>query len=387
MVPDIRPFGMYVHVPFCATRCGYCDFNTYTASELGGGAGGGVNAATFPELAIAEVRQARRVLGSADLPVSTVFVGGGTPTLIDPDGLGRIVAVIDAEFGLDAEAEVTTEANPESVDELGLARLREVGFTRLSLGMQSVRPQVLAALDRTHTPGRPQRCVRWARAAGFEQISLDLIYGAPGETTGDWQASLDAVVEAQADHVSAYALIVEDGTRLARQVRRGEVIPVDDDELADRYLMAEDTLTRAGLGWYEVSNWAKPGAHCRHNIGYWRGEDWWGIGPGAHSHRDGTRWWNVKHPAAYAARLAAGASPEQGRELLDAAQRHAERIMLRVRTSEGLALSELTSAGRVTANRMTGEGLLEPGAYSTGRAVPTLRGRLFADAIARDLVP
>ena len=367
-----RPFGVYLHVPFCASRCGYCDFNTYT--DLGG------LQASYAGTLVREVRLARQVLGDVP-PVQTVFVGGGTPTLLPSRDLAAVLRAVDDELGLAPGAEVTTEANPDSVDERSLAELREAGFTRVSFGMQSAVPHVLAALDRSHTPGRPQQAVAEARRAGFEQVSLDLIYGAPGESDADWQASLDAALAAGPTHVSAYALIVEEGTRLGAQVRRGEVPMPDDDVLADRYLMAERSL--GGLGWYEVSNWGEP---CRHNLGYWRGADWWGAGPGAHSHVGGVRWWNVRHPAAYAQRLADGASPAQARELLTDEDRRVERVLLEVRLADGLPLDVLRPPGLDAARRHLADGLLEPGAFEAGRAVLTLRGRLLADAVVRDLV-
>jgi oxygen-independent coproporphyrinogen-3 oxidase len=374
-----RPFGFYVHVPFCVTRCGYCDFNTYTATELKG-----ASRESYADTAIAEIRLARRVLGDVDLPVRTVFVGGGTPTLLAADDLGRVLDAIGKEFGLAEGAEVTTESNPETVDPAYLARLREAGFTRMSFGMQSAREHVLKVLDRTHTPGRPQQCVSWAREAEFEHVNLDLIYGTPGESDADWQASLDAAMAARPDHISAYALIVEDGTRLAAQVRRGELAAPDDDAMADRYLAAERTLGEHGLGWYEISNWAvSEAARCRHNLLYWTGGDWWGVGPGAHSHVGGTRWWNVKHPAAYASRLAEGAGPAYAREVLGDADRRFERIMLELRLAEGCPLGLIDDDAAVL--RAVGDGLLVPEAYEAGRAVLTLRGRLLADAVVRDL--
>jgi putative oxygen-independent coproporphyrinogen III oxidase len=373
-----RPFGFYVHVPFCVTRCGYCDFNTYTATELRG-----ASREAYADTAIGEIRLARRVLGGAEIEVETVFVGGGTPTLLPARDLGRIVAALDAEFGLAENAEVTTEANPETVDRGYLAALREAGFTRVSFGMQSARAHVLAVLDRAHTPGRPQRCVEWARKEGFEHVNLDLIYGTPGESDADWRASLDAALAAGPDHVSAYALIVEEGTRLAGRVRRGEIAAPDDDALADRYLAADRALSAYGLTWYEISNWASgERARCRHNMLYWTGGDWWGAGPGAHSHVGGTRWWNVKHPAAYAARLAEGASPAHAREVLSDAERRLERIMLELRLSEGCPLGLLDEAA---VRRKVADGLLDAEACGEGRAVLTRRGRLLADAVARDL--
>jgi oxygen-independent coproporphyrinogen-3 oxidase len=365
-----RPFGIYVHVPFCVTRCGYCDFNTYT--DLGG------LQASYADAAITELRLARRVLGERAPLVQTVFVGGGTPTLLPPEDLGRIVAAIRAEFGLAEAAEVTTEANPDSVDAGSLVRLREAGFTRISFGMQSAVPHVLAVLDRTHTAGRPEAAVAEARAAGFEQVSLDLIYGSPGESDADWATSLRAAVGAGPTHVSAYALIVEEGTRLGRQVARGELPAPDDDVLADRYLMADEAL--GGLGWYEVSNWGEP---CRHNLGYWTGGDWWGIGPGAHSHVGGVRWWNTKHPAAYTARLGDRVSPGQAREVLSSEDRRVERILLELRLRSGLSTSILRSAGQAAAERHVEGGLLD---RCGDNLVLTTRGRLLADALVRDLV-
>jgi putative oxygen-independent coproporphyrinogen III oxidase len=380
-----RPFGIYVHVPFCATRCGYCDFNTYTATELGGPQAP-VSLASYADLAIAEICFARKVLGSADVPVSTVFFGGGTPTLLPPSALGAILRAIDGEFGLRPGAEVTAEANPESVDAARLHELRAQGITRVSFGMQSAVPEVLAVLDRVHRAGRPARCAAWARAAGFEHVSLDLIYGTPGESDADWRRSLDAAVGAGPDHVSAYALTVEAGTRLAARVRRGELAAPDDDVLADRYRVADEVLTAAGLRWYEISNWAagEP-SRCAHNMIYWTGGDWWGIGPGAHSHVAGTRWWNVRHPAAYGARIGAGASPGQAREILTEAERHLERVMLLVRLADGCPVAVLGPAGQRNAASMVAEGLAGPADYAEGRIVLTRRGRLLADTVTRAL--
>ena len=316
-----------------------------------------------------------------------MFLGGGTPTLLPPTDLARLLAAVRDEFGLAAGAEVTTEANPDSVDAASLAALREAGFTRVSFGMQSAVPHVLATLDRTHDPDRVPQVVAWARAAGFEGISLDLIYGTPGETQDDWRASLDAAIACEPDHVSGYALVVEEGTRLAGLVRRGELPPPDDDDLADRYLLADEVLAAAGFGWYEVSNWARgEQQRARHNEGYWRGHDWWGIGPGAHSHVGGTRWWNVRHPTAYAGRLAAGDSPAQAREVLTPEQRRVERVLLGIRLREGHPLTDLTDAGRQAADRAVDDGLLDPAAKADGRAALTLRGRLLADAVVRDLL-
>ncbi|KOG66208.1 coproporphyrinogen III oxidase [Streptomyces griseoflavus] len=382
-----RPLGFYLHVPYCATRCGYCDFNTYTATELRGSGGALASRENYADTVAEEIRLARKVLGDDPRPVGTVFVGGGTPTLLPAADLGRMLAAIRDEFGLADGAEITTEANPESVDPRYLAELREAGFNRVSFGMQSARQHVLKILDRTHTPGRPEACVAEARAAGFEHVNLDLIYGTPGESDDDWRATLDAALGAAPDHVSAYALIVEEGTQLARRIRRGEVPMTDDDVHADRYLITEEALSGAGFHWYEVSNWAtSEAARCRHNELYWTGADWWGAGPGAHSHVGGVRWWNVKHPGAYAQALGEGRSPGAGRELLSAEDRRVERILLELRLAAGCPLDILAPAGLAASRRALADGLLDPGPYEAGRAVLTLRGRLLADAVVRDLV-
>ncbi|MCW2766075.1 MAG: coproporphyrinogen oxidase, anaerobic [Nocardioides sp.] len=381
-----RPFGIYVHVPFCTVRCGYCDFNTYTAAELGPVAGApGASRTTYAAAAIEEVRRARRALGDVDLPVSTIFFGGGTPTLLSPADLGSVIAAVASEFGIADGAEVTTESNPDSVARWDLEELRAVGLNRISFGMQSSVDHVLRVLDRTHDPLRVPAVVQWARQAGFDQLSLDLIYGTPGESLADWQLSLEAALACEPDHVSAYSLIVEDGTALARRVRRGELPMPDDDDLADKYLVADERLGAAGLGWYEVSNWARDEAsRCRHNLLYWTGADWWGVGPGAHSHVGGVRWWNVKHPAAYADRLAAGLSPAQAREVLDAQSRRVERVLLELRLSSGLEAGVLDDVGRSAVGELAARDLLtEEG----DRLVLTRRGRLLADAVVRDLVP
>jgi oxygen-independent coproporphyrinogen-3 oxidase len=380
-----RRFGVYLHVPFCAVRCGYCDFTTYTAAELGGGA----DQAAYPGTAALEVSLAGRVLAAAglpDRPVATVFFGGGTPTLLPPDALASMLAAVSRTWGLQDGAEVTAEANPDSVTPSSLAALAAAGFTRVSFGMQSAVPHVLQVLDRTHAPERVPDAVRWARVAGL-RVSLDLIYGTPGESPADWRRSLDAALACEPDHVSAYALVVEDGTRLAASVRRGLVAAPDDDDLADKYELADETLAAAGYEWYEVSNWARtPADRCRHNQGYWRGDDWWGVGPGAHSHIGGVRWWNVRHPAPYAQRLRAGLSPAAGREVLDAGQRHAERVLLGVRTREGLPAGLLAVPGRRLV-ALAEDGLIRADSAADGHAVLTRRGRLMADTVVRALLP
>lgn len=375
-------FGFYVHVPFCVSRCGYCDFNTYTASELGSG----VSRDTYAAIVRAEIRAAADRFtkhSEGALPkVDTVFFGGGTPTLLPAADLAAILAEIDREFGLADGYEATTEANPESIDADYLAELHDGGFTRLSVGMQSTASHVLKILDREHSPQKALNAVAHAHKAGFEHVSLDLIYGTPGESAADFADSLAAAVDTGVDHVSAYALIVEDGTALARRIRAGSVPQPSDDVAADRYLAADAALSAAGFDWYEVSNWAKtPEARCRHNLIYWEGGHWWGAGPGAHSHLPGVRWWNHKHPSTYATALAQGL-PAAGHEVLTDEDRYLERVLLLTRLATGVPVDELRPAGAEAAERVAADGLAT---LDDGRLTLTLRGRLLADAVVRDL--
>jgi oxygen-independent coproporphyrinogen-3 oxidase len=380
-LPDMQAspgqqFGVYVHVPFCITRCGYCDFNTYTPAELGGVNPDAWLQALRTELELAATR--------VDAPtVSTVFVGGGTPSLLGGERLAALLGMVREHFTLAPDAEVTTEANPESTWPEFFAAIREAGYTRVSLGMQSVAPRVLATLDRVHSPGRAAAAAREAMAEGFEHVSLDLIYGTPGESDDDLMRSVDAAVETGVEHVSAYALLVEDGTALARRVRSGELAAPDDDVLAHRYELVDARLSAAGLAWYEVSNWCQPGAECRHNLGYWDGGQWWGAGPGAHGYIGTTRWWNVKHPNAYAEVLADGALPVAGFEQLDAEALHTEDVLLKTRLRQGLPLAALDAAERQRAEAVVADGLL---VTEGDRLVLTARGRLLADGVVRTLL-
>ncbi|WP_147106221.1 radical SAM family heme chaperone HemW [Nesterenkonia populi] len=391
-----KPLGLYVHIPFCSVRCGYCDFNTYTAEDLGPGA----SRQSYPDTLISELEFARRVLDEAGAParaLSTVFFGGGTPTLLPAEDLARILAAVRELFGCVPGAEITTEANPDTVTPESARVLAEAGFTRISLGMQSAVPDVLAVLDRTHDPRNVPAAVEAARSAGL-QVSLDLIYGTPGESLADWRESLEAAIGMGPDHISAYSLIVEEGTAMAAAVRRGELPDVDGDDHADKYLLADELLSAAGYGWYEVSNWSTSQAtRSQHNLNYWLDSDWWGAGPGAHSHLAGLRWWNAKHPAAYAQRLHQGISPGQGREVLDAEAQALEHLMLRLRIAEGLDIAEHNALpGSATVSpealaQLAAEGLIEPekarrtSSHPQGRAVLTLRGRLLADAVTHRL--
>lgn len=384
------PFGVYVHVPFCATRCGYCDFNTYTPAELAAGTAtepapaqgpGGATPDGWLAALRAELDQAAGLLGP--VAVDTVFVGGGTPSLL---GAERLAAVLDAvrdRFALADDAEVTAEANPESTSADFFAGLRAAGYTRISLGMQSAVPQVLAALDRAHSPGRAACAAREALAAGFRHVNLDLMYGVPGESDQDVIDSVGAALAAGVDHVSAYALVVEEGTALARRVRRDGIALPADDALARRYRLIDQQLSAAGMRWYEVSNWSRPGGQCRHNIGYWSGGQWWGAGPGAHGFIGDVRWWNVKHPTGYARRVAGGQSAIDGFERLDERSRHVEDVLLGIRLRRGLDTAELSDTELVRAGRAVAGGLLH---RDGDRLVLTDRGRLLADGVVRDIL-
>lgn len=369
-------FGIYVHVPFCATRCGYCDFNTYTAGELGGATPDGWLGALRKELALAVASVGAR-------PVDTVFVGGGTPSLLGGSGLAAVLDAVRDNFALTPDAEVTTEANPESTSREFFDEIGAAGYTRVSLGMQSAAPGVLAVLDRTHSPGRALQAAREALAAGFAHVSLDLIYGTPGESDEDLRQSVEAALSVGVDHVSAYALVIEDGTALARRVNRGEIARPDDDVLAHRYELLDGWLSAAGLRWYEVSNWSRRDGECRHNLGYWNGGQWWGAGPGAHSFVGDIRWWNVKHPLTYAERLGRDQDPVADFERLDGRDRHVEEVLLCIRLRDGLPVTALTAPEQQRAANAVTDGLLT---RNGDRLVLTDRGRLLADSVVRQLL-
>lgn len=374
-----RPWSAYVHVPFCSVRCGYCDFNTYTARELGPGADRDQYANTLAT----EIELAGAVL--AEFPereLDTVFFGGGTPTLLPAADLAAMLDALKQRFGLVPGAEVTTEANPDTLSDSYAAELAAAGFTRVSIGMQSADERVLSVLDRTHNPDNVATAIAAAKNAGLS-CSLDLIYGTPGESHDSWRTSLQAAIALEPDHISAYALGIEEGTKMGADVRRGLLPDVDPDVQADRYEIADELLTAAGYPWYEVSNFARPGHECRHNIHYWRNSDWWGFGPGAHSHIGGVRWWNVKHPRAYAQLLATGVSPAHAREVLSDRARHEEHVMLGIRLREGIAIP---MDARAEIDTLVGDGLIDATAAADGRAVLTLRGRLLADRVTYALL-
>ena len=376
--------AFYVHIPYCARRCGYCDFNTYTPSELSISSDLSGVSRDYIDLLIAEINSARKI-SKADL-VPTIFFGGGTPTLMEPADLGRVVTAIKNNFDLAPNAEITTEANPDTVTPAKLAELREAGINRISFGMQSAVPHVLAALDRTHNPANVARSVNDARAAGFDEVSVDLIYGTPGESMSDWQESIDVALSLPISHISAYALIVEQGTKLGAQVKRGEVVMPDDDETADKYVLADAKFGAAGLNWYELSNWSKAGSESRHNLAYWNGDNWWGAGPGAHSHIDGRRWWNVKHPTAYKEKISSGQSPMHEEEVLNDEQKNSERMMLEIRLAQGIDAKTLDSGQLAILESFKNQGHLLADSWAAGRIVLSTSGRLIADRIVREIL-
>ena len=367
--------SFYVHIPYCVKRCGYCDFNTYTPSELQDGATLEIVSGDYIDAVLKELESAPKD------KVPTIFFGGGTPSLLPPKDLGRVITAIKNRNGTVEGCEITLEANPDSVTPEKLQGYIDAGFNRISFGMQSAKPHVLAALDRTHNPENVKKAVDAAREVGFASISVDLIYGTPGESLEDWRETLTAALALNIDHISAYALIVEEGTKLAARIKRGELTMPDDDLMADMYLLVDSMCEQAGFTWYELSNWAKPGHECRHNIAYWKSANWWGLGPGAHSHINRKRFWNLKHPNTYKTKLFAGGSVILGSEDLTDEQLHDESLLLAIRMRGGVVDSLLTDSARSKFDEYVSSGDLmrEENAF-----VLTAKGRLLADLIVRE---
>jgi oxygen-independent coproporphyrinogen-3 oxidase len=380
-----EPLSFYIHIPYCVRRCGYCDFNTYTPAELQVSEDLTKISNNHIDLLIAEADLARASVNTS-APIPTIFFGGGTPTLMEPSDLKRVLQHLEDKFGFAPDIEITIEANPDTVTKEKLAALREIGINRISFGMQSGVEHVLKVLDRTHNPANVSKATNWAKEVGFNEISVDLIYGAPGESIEDWQTTIRTALELPITHISAYALIVEAGTKLAGQVKRGEVVIPEDDQTADKYLIADESFSKAGFDWYELSNWSKVGSECRHNIAYWVGANWWGLGPGAHSHVDGVRFWNVKHPAAYQDRLTTGAEPIQEREILTEEQMASERLMLEIRLKSGIAKSSLAAEQLDALESFRIGGALDPDMWAAQRVALTQSGRLIADRIVREIL-
>ena len=377
--------AFYIHIPYCVKRCGYCDFNTYTPSELKITEGLAQISNSYIDLLLMEIKAAKVQVGqSANVP--SIFFGGGTPSLMQPDDIGRVISTIKSEFILLPDAEITMECNPDTVTKESLAAFRAIGVNRVSFGMQSAVKHVLATLDRTHNPENLLQVTTWAKEVGFSEISVDLIYGTPGESLADWQTSIDAALALPITHISAYALIVEEGTKLAAQIKRGEVAQVDDDLTAEKYLVADKAFTAAGFEWYELSNWAKSGSLSKHNLAYWLGDNWWGAGPGAHSHLNGKRFWNVKHPNLYKERVLANQSPVADSEVLEELQIESERLMLSLRLPSGVDKQSLNELQLAELSSYVESGHLDQANWNQGRATLTLDGRLIADRILRQIL-
>ena len=376
--------SFYVHIPYCVKRCGYCDFNTYTPAELQISDGLSQISNSYIDLVIAEIQQAKLAVGEATVP--TLFFGGGTPSLMEPTDIARVITKIKNSFKLSEDCEITLETNPDTVDKQKLAAFKSAGINRISIGMQSAVPHVLSTLDRTHNPQNLSQVTQWASEVGFEDISVDLIYGTPGESLADWQLSIDAALALPINHISAYALIVEDGTKLANAIKRGEIENVDDDLMAEKYLLADQAFTAAGFTWYELSNWSKSGGQSEHNIAYWLNKNWWGVGPGAHSHLNGMRWWNVKHPNLYKSKISGNESPKLDQELLEPMQIESERLMLSIRLPSGISKDSLSSEQVKTLEPYLDSGALDLDKWGAGSVSLSLTGRLIADRIVREIL-
>ena len=377
--------AFYIHIPYCIKRCGYCDFNTYTPAELKISTGLEQISNSYIDLLLQEIDSVReQIVGEITVP--SIFFGGGTPSLMQPNDIGRVISKIKTEFDLPLNSEITLECNPDTVTKDSLENFKKVGINRVSFGMQSAVPHVLATLDRTHKPENLAQATTWANEVGISEISVDLIYGTPGESITDWQTSIDSALALPITHISAYALIIEEGTKLAAQIKRGEVPEVDDDLVADKYLIADKAFKEAGFEWYELSNWSKPGSESKHNMAYWNGDNWWGAGPGAHSHLNGKRFWNVKHPNLYKERIQNKQSAIADSEVLKKDQIESERLMLLLRLPSGIEKQTLNQIQLSELSEFVESGHLDRANWNQGRASLTLNGRLIADRILRKIL-
>ena len=377
--------AFYIHIPYCVKRCGYCDFNTYTPAELQLTEGLTQISNSYIDLLVKEIEFARNQVGESAL-VPSIFFGGGTPSLMEASDIKRVITAISEQFKLDSIAEVTLETNPDTVTKEKLKQFYDAGVNRISFGMQSSVSHVLKTLDRTHNPENLPQVTKWASEVGFKEISVDLIYGTPGESKQDWQQSIDSALALPISHISAYALIVEEGTKLAAQIKRGEIAKPDDDLTAEKYIMADKAFTTAGFNWYELSNWAKPNSQSKHNLAYWLGHNWWGAGPGAHSHINGKRFWNVKHPNLYKQKIQANETVILDSEVLKGSQIESERLMLSIRLPQGLEKNTLNNQQILELTDYVNSGHLDQENWNLGRATLTLDGRLIADRIVREIL-
>ncbi len=378
--------SFYIHIPYCLSRCGYCDFNTYTPAELGqSDLARSELSSRYIKAAIGEIERARRAIGESST-IPTIFFGGGTPSLMEPKDIAATIESISKHFSIDGSCEITMEANPDTVDRENLSGFIAAGVNRFSFGVQSAKDSVLKVLERTHAKENVTKALESAASLGVKDLSIDLIYGTPGESINDLSETLDFALSLPINHISAYALIVEAGTRLARRIESGEIARPDDDEMAEKYRMIDDRLGQYGLHWYELSNWSKPGGQSRHNQVYWRGEQWWGIGPGAHSFVAGRRWWNIKSPIRYIEAISSDQSVEADSEILTEENLRDERIMLMLRLRDGLRRSDLTESQSRVVEGFIESGGIERESWQQGQLVLTEEGRLIADRIVRDLV-
>ena len=377
--------AFYIHIPYCVKRCGYCDFNTYTPAELQLTEGLTQISNSYIDLLVKEIEFARNQVGESAI-VPSIFFGGGTPSLMEASDIKRVITAISKQFKLDPIAEVTLETNPDTVTKEKLKQFYDAGVNRISFGMQSSVPHVLKTLDRTHNPENLPQVTKWASEVGFKEISVDLIYGTPGESKQDWQQSIDSALALPISHISAYALIVEEGTKLAAQIKRGEIAKPDDDLTAEKYIMADKAFTTAGFNWYELSNWAKPNSQSKHNLAYWLGHNWWGAGPGAHSHINGKRFWNVKHPNLYKQKIQANETVILDSEVLKGSQIESERLMLSIRLPQGVEKNTLNNQQILELTDYVNSGHLDQENWNLGRATLTLDGRLIADRIVREIL-
>ena len=326
MTLPVSNFGIYVHVPFCTVRCGYCDFNTYTPDELQRADA----AETWAESLVKEITYSLEQIEKPQI-LKSIFFGGGTPSLLSPEILKKIFTKVSSEFNLAKDIEITLEANPDTITKEIVKTWIDLGINRISIGMQSSDSAVLKTLDRTHNPENVKKAVNILQAAGLSNFSLDLIYGTPGESLTSWEQTVTTAIELEPPHISAYALTIEPGTALYRKTKLQQIPPVSADDQADKYLLLDKILSERNLPWYEISNWAQPGFECQHNLNYWNNQNWWGYGPGAHSHIAGVRWWNVKHPFSYSKKLTAEKNAIEEKEILSTAQINLERVMLALR--------------------------------------------------------
>ena len=377
--------AFYIHIPYCVKRCGYCDFNTYTPAELQLTEGLTQISNSYIDLLVKEIEFARNQVGESAI-VPSIFFGGGTPSLMEASDIKRVITAISEQFKLDPIAEVTLETNPDTVTKEKLKQFYDAGVNRISFGMQSSVPHVLKTLDRTHNPENLPQVTKWASEVGFKEISVDLIYGTPGESKQDWQQSIDSALALPISHISAYALIVEEGTKLAAQIKRGEIAKPDDDLTAEKYIMADKAFTTAGFNWYELSNWAKPNSQSKHNLAYWLGHNWWGAGPGAHSHINGKRFWNIKHPNLYKQKIQANETVILDSEVLKDSQIESERLMLSIRLPQGVEKNTLNNQQILELTDYVNSGHLDQENWNLGRATLTLDGRLIADRIVREIL-